>query len=121
MAGELRPAGAFTSTNKAPNALLGSFLGNLSAASLKLAFPLHKEARGGIIVNLPSMALSCLPLEHNVSLYLKLQENPVQLILWERPKTPRKHFKLLKILVRRRAFNFLVQKPTVGAGCKRNC
>lgn len=52
VAGELGPAGAFTSTNKAPNALSGSFLGNLSAASLKRAFPLHKEACVGIIVSL---------------------------------------------------------------------
>lgn len=36
-----------------PKRFVGSFLGNLSAASRKIAFPAHKEAGVGIIVNLP--------------------------------------------------------------------
>lgn len=39
---------------------------------------------------IPSVALSCLPLEHNVSLDLKLAGKSWAIFPWERPKTPRK-------------------------------
>lgn len=97
-AGELEPAGAFPAPNKAPKALLRLLPWQPFRRGPKACLSVARGSSFGDHCSSPGMALSCLPLEHNAALYLKLQENPVRLILWERPENPPKSSGLLKNL-----------------------